>query len=193
MDQLLNGLAQFQAEIYPQYVALFGELAGGQSPDVFFITCSDSRIDPSLLTQQPPGELFVARNAGNIVPSSTTQDLNPDGIAAALEFAVEVLGVRNIVVCGHSDCGAMKAALHPEQLEGTTYLRSWIEHCTAAVESRDDDLDELIRRNVLLQLEHLETYGLVSERVRDGALSLHGWVYDIGTGTVAIHDGEQWT
>ncbi len=193
MDKLINGLRTFQTDVFPQHTDLFAGLADGQSPEVFFITCSDSRIDPSLLTQQPPGELFVARNAGNIVPSADTQDLNPDGISAALEFAVNVLGVGHIVVCGHSNCGAMNAALHPEQVEGTSYLRSWIEHCIAAVESPNDDLDDVIRRNVLLQIEHLMTYGFVAEGVRNGTLELHGWVYDIGSGAVAIHDGEHWS
>ncbi|MFW2380860.1 MAG: carbonic anhydrase [Acidimicrobiales bacterium] len=192
MDRLLRGIAQFQAEIFPQMAERYAELASGQSPEVFFITCSDSRIDPSLLTQQPPGELFVTRNAGNIVPSANNQDLNPDGLAAALEYAVHVLDIKHIVVCGHSDCGAMKGALHPEVLEGSAYIRTWIEHCSAAVESRDDDLDEVIRRNVLLQLERLETYSFVAERVRNETLKLHGWVYDIGSGSVAIHDGESW-
>jgi len=192
MDKLIAGLAQFQTEIFPDHAERFAELANGQSPEVFFITCSDSRIDPSLLTQQPPGELFVTRNAGNIVPSANNQDLNPDGLAAALEYAVHVLDIKHIVVCGHSDCGAMKAALHPEMLEGSTYIRAWVEHCSAAVESRDDDLDDVIRRNVLLQVDRLETYGFVAERVRSGTLELHGWVYDIGSGSVAIHDGESW-
>ncbi|MGI9609488.1 MAG: carbonic anhydrase [Acidimicrobiia bacterium] len=193
MDRLLQGVAQFQAEIFPAHAERFAELATGQSPEVFFITCSDSRIDPSLLTQQPPGELFITRNAGNIVPSANNQDLNPDGLAASLEYAVHVLDIKHIVICGHSDCGAMNGALHPEMLEGSTYIRTWIEHCAAAVGSPNDDLDAVIRRNVLLQLERLQTYSFVADRVRSGALELHGWLYDIGSGTVAIHDGERWS
>ena len=190
MDHLLHGLARYQSDVHPTNAPLFEELSRGQQPDVFFIACSDSRVDPSLITQQLPGQLFVARNAGNIVPSALTQDLNPDGISAALEYAVEVLGVGNIVVCGHSDCGAMKAAMSPESLAGTTYLRSWIDHARDAVESASDDVGAVIRRNVLVQLENLMSYGFVAERVREGTLTLHGWVYDIGTGHVAIHDGE---
>jgi carbonic anhydrase len=193
MDKLISGIQTFQTDVFPEHAELFAGLADSQSPEVFLITCSDSRIDPSLITQQPPGELFVARNAGNVVPAATTQDLNPDGIAAALEFAVNVLGVGHIVVCGHSNCGAMNATLHPEQVEGTAYLRFWIEHCAAAVESKDDDVNDVIRRNVLLQLEHLRTYSFVEEKVRGGSLVLHGWVYDIASGDVATHDGEQWT
>lgn len=190
MDHLLDGVARYQSDVHPTNAPLFEELSGGQQPDVFFIACSDSRVDPSLITQQLPGQLFIARNAGNIVPSALTQDLNPDGISAALEYAVAVLGVGNIVVCGHSDCGAMKAALSPESLAGTTYLRSWIDHARDAVESPTDDVGAVIQRNVLVQLENLMSYGFVAERVREGTLTLHGWVYDIGTGHVAIHDGD---
>ncbi len=190
MDHLFDGIARYQTAVHPSNAPLFEELSGGQKPDVFFIACSDSRVDPSLITQQLPGQLFIARNAGNIVPSATTQDLNPDGVSAALEYAVEVLDVGNIVVCGHSDCGAMKAALAPESLTGTTYLRAWIDHARDAVESASDDVDIVIRRNVLLQLENLQTYRFVAERVREGRLKLHGWVYDIASGHVAIHNGE---
>lgn len=193
MDELLKGLDRFQSDVFPQYAELFAGLAGQQSPKVMFITCSDSRVDPTFFTQQLPGELFVARNAGNIVPAATTQDLNPDGVASAIEFAVGALEVDHIVVCGHSNCGAMKAALNPDSLTGTRYLRSWIEHSRDAVRSSTDDLNDVIRANVELQLEHLRSYPMVADRVHDATLSLHGWVYDIGTGHVAIHDGQHWT
>ncbi len=189
MADLTNGVRRYQERIHPAHQELFDRLATGQSPEAMFITCSDSRIDPTLITQSLPGELFIARNAGNIVPAVTTQDLNPDGIVGAVEFAVKALRVGEIVVCGHSDCGAMKGALTPGDLADLPYVRAWVEHSAAAVDSGSKSLSEVVRRNVLLQLDHLRTYDFVADAERSGALRLTGWVYDIGSGDVDVLTG----
>lgn len=189
MADLTNGVRRYQERIHPAHRELFDDLSTGQSPDVMFITCSDSRVDPTLITQSLPGELFIARNAGNIVPEVTTQDLNPDGIVGAVEFAVKALGVSEIVVCGHSDCGAMKGVLDPGGLSELPYVKAWVEHSAAAVDSGSKDLGGVIRRNVLLQLDHLRSYEFVAGAERAGSLRLTGWVYDIGSGDVEVLTG----
>ena len=117
MEKIISGLAQFKSSSFEERKALFAELANGQSPEVLFITCADSRIDPNLITQTEPGDLFVIRNAGNIVPPHTR---DADGVTASIEYAVAVLGIKQVVVCGHSDCGAMKGALNTAPSQTTT-------------------------------------------------------------------------
>lgn len=193
MQQLVSGVVRFQQEVFPSCRDEFQQLRGGQSPHTLLITCSDSRIDPGLLTQTRPGEVFVCRNAGNLVPP-----FGPQGgeSLAAIEFAVTVLGISDIVVCGHSDCGAMKAAMAPESLDQLPILGDWLHHSRAATAAvaqrrgglRPDLLDEVTRENALQQLQHLRTHPAVAARLATGAIGLHAWVYDIGRGQVLCHD-----
>lgn len=195
MQQLVSGVVRFQREVYPTCREEFQRLRGGQSPHTLLITCSDSRIDPGLLTQTRPGEVFVCRNAGNLVPP-----FGPQGgeSLAAIEFAVTVLGISHIVVCGHSDCGAMKAAMAPESLDQLPILGEWLHHCRAATAAvtersgalRPELLDQVTRENVLQQLQHLRTHPAVAARLATGAVELHAWVYDIAHGEVLCHDAE---
>ena len=160
MDHVISGVAKFQRDVYPGKKAAFKKLANGQNPEVLFITCADSRIDPNLVTQTEPGELFICRNAGNIVPPHSNQT---GGMTASIEFAVAALGVTHIVVCGHTDCGAMKGALAPEKLNDLPHVKEWLGHCRCASEVvkekygglSADNLDELTKENVLQQLQHL--------------------------------------
>jgi len=200
LKKVVSGIVRFQESAYAARKKLFADLAEGQQPEVLFITCSDARIDPGLVTQTEPGELFICRVAGNIVPPHMRV---AGGMTASIEYAVAVLGVRDIVVCGHNDCGAMKGALEPEGLEGLTHVLDWLEHCKAAVEvvratrnqgSPQSDLEllrQLTQQNVLLQLQHLRTHPAVAVGLAQQRLALHGWIYDIETGGMTCFDEER--
>ncbi len=195
MEKVINGALRFKAGAFEDRRALFADLANGQSPEVLFITCADSRIDPSLVTQTEPGELFVCRNAGNIVPPHSSPCC---GETASLEYAVAVLGVRDIVVCGHSDCGAMKGALNPDALQDLPHVHDWIDHSRAAVEAVRamegkagvEELAAVTEQNVLLQLQHLRTHPVVAARLANDSIALHGWVYDIESGDIRAWDAD---
>ncbi|NRB42377.1 MAG: carbonic anhydrase [Pseudomonadales bacterium] len=195
MKNIVAGVKRFQTDIFPKHKKLFDELASGQNPDVLFITCSDSRVDPCLITQTKPGELFISRNAGNIVP--VYEPAKSGGITSSIEYAVAALHVKHIVVCGHTDCGAMKGALNTDALEGLPHTKEWIAHSNDAIKViqqrhgcdchenlSEDFLPELIEQNVVQQLEHLLTHPAVKARVDKGELEIHGWVYHIETGQV---------
>lgn len=197
MEKLVAGIVQFQEEHFHQQKALFQTLAKGQNPEALFITCSDSRIDPCLITQTKPGDLFIARNAGNIVPphySQATCDMD-----ATIEFAMEVLKVRHIVICGHTDCGAMKGAMNPESIKHLHHVSNWVANAAAAAakvkarhrgeELTHDILLELIQENVAQQLKHLETHPSVAAALATGNVVLHGWVYDIEHGSIYCYEG----
>ena len=193
----MKGLRKFQEEVFPAKQELFERLAQGQQPSTLFITCADSRVVPDLFTQAEPGELFVIRNAGNIVPPFGRQ---PGGVTATIEFAVVALGVRHIIVCGHTDCGAMKGLLHPEALTAMPTVASWLMQAEGTrrlvrenYETEDEAqlIDAMIRENVLLQLHNLATHPSVASRLARGDLSLYGWIYDIGTGQVDSFDGDE--
>lgn len=197
MKKLIEGLRKFQDEVFPAKRELFEQLAGGQQPSTLFVTCSDSRVVPDLFTQSEPGELFVIRNAGNIVPPYTRPS---GGVTATIEFAVVALGVRHIIVCGHTECGAMKGLLHPEALSEMPTVASWLQHAESTrrvVVDNCGDLDEkamvneLIRENVLRQLQNLQTHPSIASGLAAGTLSLYGWVYDISTGQVDSYDNEK--
>lgn len=190
--ELITGVRTFKAEVVPTKQALFDELATGQAPPTLFITCADSRIDPSLITQTDPGQIFVVRNAGNIVPRLDPDGSSPDGNAGSIEYAITALNVQHVVVCGHSSCGAMGGL---QDLDGIAdalpSVRRWLEHSESLLETdAANDLDALIEANVMLQLEHLKGYRGVQEKLDAGEIQLHGWVYDIGSGDVRAHDGE---
>jgi len=196
MEKVISGLVQFKSSSFVERKALFAELANGQSPEVLFITCADSRIDPNLVTQTEPGELFIIRNAGNIVPPHAKV---AGGVTASIEYAVAVLGIKHIVVCGHSDCGAMKGALNTAALADLPHVQNWLDHSRAAVEivkakqgqATISELDQVTKQNVLLQLDHLRTHPAVASRLGTGEVDMHGWVYNIEHGTVAAYDETQ--
>jgi carbonic anhydrase len=195
LERLLDGVERFQREVFAPNEAHYRQLVReGQKPHTLFITCADSRIDPEALTQSAAGEIFVCRNVGNIVPSYGG---TLGGVAAVIEYAVVALGVEQIVICGHSDCGAMHGLLHPSKLEPMPSVKEWLRYGHAAASivhmhktkiSERAAVDLLIEENVLLQLHHLESHPYVSGRVANGSLLLSGWVYDIERGTVRIYD-----
>ncbi|MCL4122432.1 UNVERIFIED_CONTAM: hypothetical protein GTU68_003628, partial [Idotea baltica] len=185
VQRLIDGIARYSAEVHAASQPLFDDLATGQSPDVLFLTCADSRVDPSLITQTKPGDIFVCRNAGNIVPPSDS-GLAADGMIASIEFGVKALHVADIVVCGHADCGAVKGALAPESVEPLPHVGAWLQY---ADHGDHHDLDAAIEANVLAQLDHLRTYDFINEAIDAGTLTLSGCVYDIGSGLVRVYDG----
>jgi carbonic anhydrase len=202
MKKLIEGIIEFREQRLPELEQRFQELARGQNPDTLFISCSDSRVVPSLLMSSDPGELFVMRNVGNLMPPGTrdgdsTGDLSE---ASALEYAVLVLMVRNIIICGHSGCGAMKAVLSGSALTDTPNLAQWLGHASCALQRLrvegpldasfppDDQLSQL---NVLVQIEHLLTYPIVQQKVEAGELQLSGWWFDIGKGEMSAFDPEK--
>jgi len=194
---IIKGVNKFQKEVYPEKRDLFTRLAQEQNPEVLFITCSDSRVDPNLLTQSEPGELFICRTAGNIVPPYTE---HTGGVTATIEYAVAVLGVRHIIVCGHSGCGAMQGILHPESLINLPHACEWLSYSKSACDltekkaqglGEDEQLNLLIHENVLSQLQHLKTHPKVAGVLSQGKITLHGWVYDIKTGKIDAYDKAQ--
>jgi carbonic anhydrase len=196
MDKLITGVKAFQEKIYSKNKELFKELSEKQEPEVLFITCSDSRVDPCLITQTQPGDLFICRNAGNIVPPHSSAT---GAITSSIEYAVSVLKVRHIVICGHTGCGVMTAAMNPETVKELPHVSNWLSLCSAAqarVRGRhktigDQHLLEMTEENVLLQLKHLETHPSVAEKMAAGTLELHGWIYGIADGSVNCYDSEQ--
>ena len=179
MQHIIEGFLNFQKEIFPQRKELFRSLASSQNPKALFISCSDSRLVPELVTQQEPGQLFVIRNAGNIVPSFGPE---PGGVSATIEYAVVALGVTDIVICGHSNCGAMKAIATCQCLEP----KAVVEKKTWASET--DKVNGMVQENVIAQLNNIKTHPSVAVGLRDHTLRLHGWFYDIETGDIQALD-----
>jgi len=166
----------------------FASLADGQSPQVLFITCSDSRVVPALITGARPGELFELRTAGNIVPPYASE--HPTSEAATIEYAVEVLGVRDIVVCGHSHCGAVGALVRGDDLTAVPAVRDWLSHATPRPSGSVEDptVTEGVQSHVLTQLLRLRSYPYLEKKLKDRQLSLHAWFYEVHTGAVLAHD-----
>lgn len=198
MHKLLAGLHHFQDHIFAQHQELFKRLKTGQHPRALFITCSDSRIDPSLITQTEPGELFILRNAGNIVPP---YGAGHGGEAATIEYAVSVLKVKHVIVCGHSHCGAMAGLLQPDSLQGLPAVSAWLAHAETTkriiqenythLQELKDQLPTTVQENVLVQLEHLRTHPSVAAALSRHDLNLHGWIYEFESGRVmAYHPGK---
>ncbi|MEV6021994.1 carbonic anhydrase [Streptomyces sp. NPDC052036] len=166
----------------------FARLAEGQSPQVLFITCSDSRVVPALITGARPGELFELRTAGNIVPPYAS--VHPTSEAATIEYAVEVLGVRDVVVCGHSHCGAVGALVRGDDLTAVPAVRDWLAHAAPeprAADAEDPAVADAVQNHVLAQLLRLRSYPCVEQRLATGLLRLHGWYYEVHTGAVHEH------
>ena len=194
MQRLIQGVHHFQEDAFLSRQELFARLAQGQTPDTLFITCSDSRIDPNLLTHSEPGDLFILRNAGNIVPPHGAPQ---GGEEATIEFAVAALGVRDIIVCGHTLCGAMKGLLHPETVEPLPTVARWLRHAETTRRIVQDNYKHLegerlltatVEENVLVQLENLRTHPVIAAGLASGSLNLHGWVYKFETGEVFALD-----
>ncbi|MBZ9639719.1 carbonic anhydrase [Streptomyces sp. PSKA30] len=176
------------ARTFGQRPEEFARFAQGQSPEVLFITCSDSRVVPALITGARPGQLFELRTAGNIVPPYTSG--RPTGEAATIEYAVEVLGVQDVVVCGHSHCGAVGALVRGDDLDAVPAVRDWLAHAAdgpKAADPADPTVAEAVQQHVLAQLLRLRSYPCVEQRLADGRLRLHGWYYEVHTGTVREH------
>lgn len=198
MQRLVDGIHKFQQDIFASQQRLFQRLADGQKPLALFITCSDSRINPNLLTQTEPGELFIMRNAGNIVPPYGTATC---GEAATIEYAVSVLKVEDIVLCGHSHCGAMGALLQPESVNDLPAVKNWLQHAESTTRIIKENyghitdakarLTATVEENVLVQLEHLRTHPSVAAAISRRSLKLHGWVYKFETGQVFAYDAQQ--
>ncbi|MEW2045572.1 carbonic anhydrase [Streptomyces sp. NPDC005476] len=176
------------ARTFGQRPEEFARLAQGQSPQVLFITCSDSRVVPALITGARPGELFELRTAGNIVPPYGSD--RPTGEAATIEYAVEVLGVQDVVVCGHSHCGAVGALVRGDDLDGVPAVRDWLAHAAdepGAADPDDPTVMQAVQNHVLAQLLRLRSYPCVEKRLADGRLRVRGWYYEVHTGAVREH------
>lgn len=194
MERLIEGHKKFLAEVFPRRRDEFHLLAESQSPEWLFITCSDSRIVPDLILGSGPGDLFITRNAGNVVPV-TGNDV--DGCTATIEYAVDVLKVKHAILCGHSDCGAMKAAVDRRGLEKLPKASRWLQHVEAAFTHRQPlnpedgahaELGSLIRGNVVAQLLNLRAQPSVARAMREGRLAVHGWYYEILSGRIERFD-----
>ena len=197
MQRLIEGHKRFLKDVFPGRRSQFRLLAESQAPEFLFITCSDSRIVPDLILGTGPGDLFISRNAGNVIPVSGN---DIDGTTATIEYAVEVLKVKEAIVCGHSDCGAMKAALHRQGLEHLPKASRWLRHVESAFSHRQPlnpadgehaELTSLIRGNVIAQLMNLKAQPSVARAVAHGELGVHGWFYDILSGHVERYDEQQ--
>ncbi len=201
MQKLIEGVHKFRREEFGQYRELFQKLSReGQKPHTLFITCADSRVLAELITQSKPGDLFVVKNVGNIVPPATAVG-STNSTAAAVEFAVEVLGVNDIVVCGHSQCGAMMALLEAApQPAAMPHLREWLDVASpvrevirnqyAHITDANARATAAAEENVLFALENLRTYPSVTERLANGKLRLHGWFFKIATAELFAFDLE---
>lgn len=196
MQKLVAGLHKFHSEIFPSHQEQFRVLCKGQHPEALFITCSDSRIAPNLITQTEPGDLFILRNAGNIVPP---YGAGTGGEAATIEFAVAALGVKNIIICGHTLCGAMRGLLDPKLVEGTPAVKSFLSHAETTRRLVEENYPHIegparltltVEENVLSQIENLRTHPSVRAKIARGELALYGWVYKMETGEVFQYDHE---
>lgn len=195
MNRIIKGIQEFQKNIYPAKRGLFQQLAYSQNPEALFISCSDSRVSLEWITQCAPGDLFVCRIAGNMVPSYG----HTDAVSATIEYAVSALNIKQIVVCGHSDCGAMKGLLQPGKLAEMPDVKGWLRHAEGARSAFEassismhapEAVSAVAKLNVRVQLDHLRTHPQVASRLRSGSLELHGWFYEIETGEVLAWDPE---
>ncbi len=198
MKKLLDGILDFHDRVRPAYRERFAHLALSHSPDCLFIACSDSRVVPNLFASTDPGDLFVLRNVGNIVPPDS-KDNHENSVGAAVEFAAGFLGVRDIVVCGHSSCGAMVAMHTGHGPEGARNLDKWLSHSQASLGRAEAEVglsegllpvDRLSQAHVLQQIDHLQSYAVVADRLAAGTLTLHAWWFDLGQAQVLAFDPE---
>ncbi|MGF1567473.1 MAG: carbonic anhydrase [Nodosilinea sp.] len=197
MKKILRGLREFQEQYIPSHQDLIQQLVKGQHPRVLFIGCSDSRVDPTIITQSDIGDLFIIRNAGNIIPP---YEATNGGEGATIEYAMEALDIQQIIICGHTHCGAMKGLLQLGELEEKMPLvYNWLRHTEATRKlvtdhyshlDKEEKLDILVAENVLTQIDNLRTYPSIRSRLHTGELSIHAWVYDIETAQILAYDEE---
>ncbi len=194
LGKILEGVKKFQAEVYPAQREMFEKLKGGQQPIAMFITCADSRIVPNMFTQTGPGDFFIERNPGNLVPHYGEF---VGGVSAGVEYAMLVLKVPLVIICGHSDCGVMKALLHSEHVNGLPGMQQWMRYASEARHrilrdhndaAEEDKLRLITEYNVLAQIENLKSHPSVHSRVTRGEVEIRGWVYDIGDGSIWAAD-----
>jgi carbonic anhydrase len=190
---ILAGVRRFQESIRANREQIERLAYQGQSPQALFIACSDSRVAPELVTGAGLGDLYVVRTMGNLVPPFGTGEM---AVGASVEHAVLHLGVKHLVVCGHTHCGCIRALDEVPDWSREPHIARWIEHARpartkVAASGLPEDEQHLatVRENVLLQLEHLRSYDPVREGERSGTLSLHGWVYHLETGELEAYDG----
>ncbi len=195
MQKLVSGIVEFRKNTQESYREAFGRLATGQFPDTLFIACSDSRVVPNTFASTDPGDLFVIRNVGNLIPLCDVHGISAsdESEAAAIEFAIQNLSVKNIIVCGHSECGAMHALIRGRRLVKMPNLRSWLRHGELALESMKQgqapdrtltESNQLSQLNSLLQIENIKSYPIVQKRIEDGTLAVHAWWFDIAKADV---------
>lgn len=196
MKKLVDGIVDFRKNVLAGYREKFAKLALGQSPDALFIACSDSRVVPNLFASTDPGDLFVIRNVANLIPRCGSEGLSTadESEAAAIEFALTILNVRDIIICGHSECGGMNALLNGRENVSAKNLKSWLRHAEPALErmqkstSHLSPVNQLSQANALTQIENVMTYPVVSERVKQGKLGLHVWWFELSTADVYAYD-----
>ena len=200
MKKLIRGLDEFRKTYVTTHQELLEQLSHGQKPRVLFITCSDSRVAPNLITNTDMGELFVIRNAGNIVPPFGAAN---GGEGGTIEYAITALGIEQIIVCGHSHCGAMKGLLKLNKLQADMPLvYDWLQHAESTRrlvlenyphQSGEELIETLVAENVLIQIENLKTYPMVRAKLHQGKLHIYGWIYQIETGEVLAYDAKTHT
>jgi len=199
MKKLIQGIIEFRNTVQKDYRKAFGKLAIEQLPDTLFIACSDSRVVPNTFASTNPGDLFVLRNVGNLIPPSGAcgKSLSDESEAAAIEFAVGNLKVSNLVVCGHSECGAMRAILDGRESVPFVNLKSWLRHGESSLQRLKDDMhfppdlseqNKLSQINVVEQMKNAETYPEVQKKIAEGKLTVHGWWFDLSTADVYYYD-----
>lgn len=202
MKKLINGIVNFRKNVAPGYAETFARLALGQSPDTLFIGCSDSRVAPNLFASTDPGDLFVCRNVANLVPPCKPDHVisGEESVAAIIEFAVLVLKVSDIIVCGHSECGGMQATLRGREQVASPNLREWLRNAEPSLfrfhkgerfSQGQTDVNQLGRINVVQQIEHVKTYPCVQQRLQAGTLAVHGWWFDIARAEVSAWEAER--
>ena len=193
MKELIEGYQRFRSDVFHWQSELHESLVEGQKPPYLLITCCDSRVNPYDFTQSRMGDVFIERSIGNLVPAPGSGEHEAQ---AAIEYAVLALGVKHVIVCGHSQCGAMKGLLAPESLAGMPTVARWLEHAADTLEAvrskypqlqGDDLLDATIRENVLVQIEHIRQIPAIQAHLADGRLQLHGWVYEFATGNILVY------
>ncbi|MCC0176658.1 carbonic anhydrase [Waterburya agarophytonicola K14] len=200
MKKLIRGLDKFRETYVDSHQELLGQLAHSQTPRVLFITCSDSRVAPNLITDTDVGELFVIRNAGNIIPPYGAAN---GGEGGTIEYAINALNIEQIVICGHSNCGAMKGLLKLNKLQKDMPLvYDWLKHAESTRRmvqetyphyEGDDLIEVLVAENVLIQIDNLKTYPIIRSRLHQGRLKIYAWIYNVETGKVLAYDARTHT
>lgn len=202
MKKLIKGIVTFRHKVQESYRESFGKLAIGQAPDTLFIACSDSRVVPNTFASTDPGDLFVLRNVGNLIPPCDSHGVSSsdESEAAAIEYSVQTLNISNIIVCGHSECAAMRALINNRNNIEAPNLKSWLRHGDPALEQLKSGItldlslnehNQLSQLNVLLQIENVKSYPAVKKRIKEGSLAVHGWWFDIARADVYAYEENQ--